>query len=151
MNPLPWQYSDGGRVDAGYKGSTGDCVVRSIAIATGLPYQQVYDMANEYASKERISKRRKRKGRSSARTGVYKATCRRIMEALGWRWTPTMHIGSGCTVHLREGELPMGRLIVACSKHWTAVIDGVIHDNHDPAREGTRCVYGYWEKPVLTG
>jgi hypothetical protein len=34
---------DGGRAAAGYKGQTGDCVCRSIAIATGKPYQEVYD------------------------------------------------------------------------------------------------------------
>lgn len=22
--------------------------------------------------------------------------------------------------------------------------DGVIRDTHDPSRDGTRCVYGYW-------
>jgi len=27
-----------------------------------------------------------------------------------------------------------------------AVIDGVINDTYDCSREGTRCVYGYWEK-----
>ncbi len=40
----------------------------------------------------------------------------------------------------------MGRLIVSVSKHMTAVIDGVIHDTHNPSRDGTRCVYGYWTK-----
>jgi len=34
--------------------------------------------------------------------------------------------------------------VVACSKHYTAVIDGVIHDTHDPSRDGTRAVYGYY-------
>jgi hypothetical protein len=57
-----------------------------------------------------------------------------------------MHIGSGCTAHLRDGEswVPQGRVIVKVSKHYTALIDGVIHDTHDPSRGGTRCVYGYW-------
>ena len=50
------------------------------------------------------------------------------MESLGWKWTPTMQIGSGCTVHLRADELPSGGLVVSVSKHLTAVIDGVIHD-----------------------
>ncbi len=59
-----------------------------------------------------------------------------------------MAIGSGCTVHLRIGELPAGRLVVSLSKHMTAVIDGVIHDTYDPSRGGTRCVYGYWREPV---
>ena len=56
-----------------------------------------------------------------------------------------MKIGSGCRVHLRERELPSGRLIVSVSRHMVAVIDGVIHDTHDPSRGGTRCVYGYWQ------
>lgn len=56
-----------------------------------------------------------------------------------------MQIGSGCQVHLREDELPSGRLIVKVSKHLTAVINGVIHNSHDPSRDGTRCVYGYWD------
>ena len=36
------------------------------------------------------------------------------------------------------------------SRHITAVVDGVIHDTHDPSRKGTRCVYGYWyqEQPA---
>ena len=42
----------------------------------------------------------------------------------------------------------MGKLVVNVSKHSTAVIDGVIHDNHDPSRAGTRCVYGYFREPT---
>ena len=55
-----------------------------------------------------------------------------------------MSIGSGCRVHLRADEPPPGRLIVKISRHYTAVIDGVIPDTHDASRGGTRCVYGYW-------
>lgn len=135
-------FDDGGRAAAGYKGQTGDCVCRAIAIASGLPYQHVYDLLNDYT---KISTKRQPR-RGSARTGIYKPTTRRVLEDLGWLWTPTMAIGSGCRVHLRDGELPTGRLIAAVSKHVVAVIDGVIHDTHDPSREGTRCVYGYWRK-----
>jgi hypothetical protein len=49
-------------------------------------------------------------------------------------------------VHLKESELPSGRIIVAVSKHLTAVINGEIHDTYDCSREGTRCVYGYYVK-----
>jgi hypothetical protein len=140
---LAFQFDDGGRKAAGYKGKTGDCVVRSVAIAAGLPYQQVYDSVNKLSTRERTGKRKR--GISNARTGVYKATTRKLLESLGWEWTPTMEVGSGCTVHLRADELPPGRLIVSVSGHLTAVIDGVIHDTHDPSRRGTRCVYGYWQ------
>ena len=84
--------------------------------------------------------------RSSARSGVFRKTCQRVMESLGWCWVPTMKIGAGCRVHLKAAELPRGRLIVRCSKHTTALIDGIIHDTHDPSRGGTRCVYGYFTK-----
>ena len=70
-----------------------------------------------------------------------------------------MFIGSGCKVHLLAEELPSGRLIVRLSGHLCAVIDGVIHDTHDPQRAtlifdpgcaqgriAQRCVYGYWSK-----
>jgi hypothetical protein len=139
---LPYVFDDGGRKAAGYKGKTGDCVTRAIAIATGKPYQEVYDAINALAANERTGKRKR--GRSSSRTGVYGTTQRKYLASIGWKFTPTMQIGSGCKVHLAKGELPMGRLIVSVSKHTTAVIDGVIHDTHDCSREGTRCVYGYF-------
>ena len=143
---MKYVYDDGGRAAAGYKGVTGDCACRAITIATGLPYQQVYDDINELGAAERMSKHRRRRGKSSARNGIWKPTMKRYMNRLGWTWTPTMFIGSGCKVHLREGELPMGNLIVACSRHLVAVVDGVVHDIYDPTRDATRCVYGYWSK-----
>jgi hypothetical protein len=137
-----WIWDDGGRRAAGYTGLSGDCVTRAVAIATGRSYQEVYDAINRLAQRERRGSRKR--GVSSARTGVYRATIRRLMESFGWRWTPTMQIGSGCTVHLRAAELPAGRIVVALSKHVSAVIDGVVHDTQDPSRDGMRCVYGYW-------
>ena len=35
---MNWVYDDGGRNAAGFRGKAGDCVARSIAIATRLPY-----------------------------------------------------------------------------------------------------------------
>ncbi len=134
---MPFIYADGGRAAAGFKGETRDCVTRAIAIATGQDYQAVYDDLNALAKARGEST-------SSARTGVQKPTTRAYMASLGWAWVPCMGIGTGCTVHLAPGELPMGRLVVQCSRHVVAVIDGVVHDTHNPSRGGTRCVYGYW-------
>lgn len=133
-----FNYNDGGRAKAGYKGTTGDCVTRAIAIVTELPYQQVYDMINNFAVSER-------KKKSNARTGVTKKTTRKILLSLGYEWIPTMHIGQGCNIHLKADELPSGRLLCSVSKHLVAVIDGVINDIYDPSRSGTRCVYGYYK------
>ena len=143
---MKFNYNDGGREEAGFKGKVGDCVCRAIAIATELPYKEVYDLINKFAKSERTGKRKK--GVSSARNGVYKNTIKKVMEHLGWKWIPTMFVGKGCTTHLRDGELPMGRLVVSVSRHETAVIDVVINDTYDCSRGGDRCVYGYFVKVI---
>lgn len=140
---MNFTYNDGGRSQFGFKGTSGDCVARSIAIASGMPYDEIYNRIFDHSLGERRSKRGKR---SSPSKGVF--TSRKwfneFMAAIGFKWVPCMQIGSGCKVHLRADELPQGRLVVSLSKHLTAVIDGVIHDTHDQSRNGTRCVYGYW-------
>ena len=142
-----FNYNDGGREAAGFKGKTGDCVTRAIAIAAQLPYREVYEALSEGSRNQRITKHSTRK--SSARNGVNtkRKWFKDFMTAQGWVYVPTMAIGSGCRVHLRADELPQGRLVVQVSKHYTAVVDGVIHDTYDCSRDGTRCVYGYWVKP----
>lgn len=144
MIDIKFQYNDGGRADAGYKGKTGDCVVRAIAIASGKPYQEVYDAINLIAKDERVTKKMRR--RSASRTGVYRKTYEKYLKTIGFKWIPTMQIGQGCTVHLRPDELPVGRIIVRVTSHVTTMIDGVINDTYDPSRGGTRCVYGYYIK-----
>lgn len=141
---MEWVCDDGGRSAYFKAENVGDCVCRAVAIATGKDYMQVYDDINRLAKSERTGRRKK--GKSSARNGVYKGTIRKLMEEYDWVWQPTMHVGQGCTTHLRESELPSGRLVVSVSKHVTAVIDGVLHDTYDCTRDGTRCVYGYWSE-----
>lgn len=151
---MPYVFDDGGRQDAGYVGRAGDCVTRSIAIASGRPYTEVYA-----ALARGMGEQRKSKG-ATARNGI--TTSRKwfkdYMRGIGFTWTPTMRVGEGCKVHLLKGELPMGRLVVAVSKHYTAVVDGVIRDTYDPTRATIwndengkrmthRCVYGYWVAP----
>jgi hypothetical protein len=140
---MEFKFNDGGRAAAGYKGDAGDCVTRSIAIATGRSYQEVYDALNTI--KGSLRQTRGVRG-SSARTGVSRTIYERYLVSLGWHFVPTMKIGSGCKVHLRAKELPMGALIVRVSKHLTTVVDGVIHDTHDCSRNETRCVYGYYQE-----
>jgi hypothetical protein len=168
-------FNDGGRRLAGFAGVAGDCVTRSIAIATEQPYLDVYRALADGTATARSMRGCKSRGRT-ARNGIQtrRQWFKRYMQSIGWTWTPTMLIGSGCTVHLDEAELPSGRLVVAVSKHYTAVINGVIHDTHDPTDraatlyplhsaevpkgatklangngwiyEPRRCVYGYWSK-----
>jgi hypothetical protein len=124
-----FQYNDGGRQDAGFKGIAKDCAVRAIAIATQLPYDKVYRELNHNYSK-----------------GTPKHMSKAYLARLGWKWTPTMGIGTGCKVHVKAEELPNGRLVLQLTHHLAAMIDGVLHDTHDCSRNGTRCVYGYWSR-----
>jgi len=141
---IRFEYDDGGRSDAGFKGSAGDCVARAIAIAAGLPYDAVYQRLAAETGKQRAGKKGKRPATAREGINTTRKWFKDYMAELGFRWIPTMSIGQGCKTHLRADELPTGRLVVAVSKHYTAVIDGVVHDTHDCSREGTRCVYGYW-------
>lgn len=170
---MQFTYNDGGRAEAGYKGHVGDCVARSIAIASGLPYKEVYDFLAKGNGTQRTSKRKLQKIKDAyAAKGLpfdtpeYKAYVKKrtkvktaangintkrkwfadYMTSLGFVWVPTMQIGSGCKVHLTETELPKGTLIVNVSKHFTTVIDGVLNDTYDCSRGGNRCVYGYYIK-----
>ncbi len=166
---MEFKYNDGGRAIAGYKGSAGDCVCRAICIATGKPYEEVYEILAQGNKTQRKGKRegKSKAGKKTANLGIN--TTRKwfadYMASLGFTWTPTMFIGQGCKVHLCKEELPSGTLIVNVSKHFTTVIDGVIHDTFNPQRgkpeqtinvdETTtmivptvpeRCVYGYYSK-----
>jgi hypothetical protein len=163
---MPFIADDGGREAAGFKGTAGDCVARAVAIAAELPYAEVCRALADGMGSQRVTKHTKSRHarKASARNGV--STRRKwfkdYMAALGFEWTPTMAIGQGCKVHLVAGELPGGRLIVAVSRHYTAVIDGAVHDTYDPQRhsveigvkdgvpyrkEYDRCVYGFWSRP----
>jgi len=139
--------SDGGRSKYFRGKNAGDCVVRAICNATGRDYKMVYDDINRLAKGERRGSRKK--GISSARNGVYKTTIKKYIEnELGWTWVPTMEIGSGCKVHLREDELPNGTIIVSVARHLTCVKNGVLYDTFDCSKGGKTCVYGYWYNPI---
>jgi hypothetical protein len=168
-------YNDGGRSKY-FKGTGGDCVTRAICIASGMDYLEVYSQlagsnANQRKGKKEGSKAGKRTALRGINTG--RQWFKDFMRSIGFTWVPTMLIGQGCKVHLCAEELPQGRLIVAVSKHYTTMIDGIINDTFDPRRDihctrpndGTlragewlhedgdvvcsiqrRCVYGYWIK-----
>ena len=147
-------YDDGGRAAAGHTPKK-DCVTRSIAIATGKPYQEVYNSIARLSHNERRGKHKR--GISHPSTGVYKATLIKYMNSIGWQWKS--HASCSLAAYnlqcsqiscpltrLHMNELPGGRLVVAVSRHLTAVINGVMHDTHDGSHNGLRCVYGFFKK-----
>ena len=144
-----YKFNQGGWT-RGYK-HRGDCGPRAVAIATDQPYQTVYDELQRRQEDWRIKSNSSwaynvKPHRNKVHFGTHKKIVREYLEELGWKWKPTMFVGSGCKVHLKANELPKGRILCVVSNHFVAVIDGVINDTYDPSREGTRCVYGYFYK-----
>ena len=129
---MEFKYNDGGRSKY-FKGEARDCVTRAIAIATNRDYKEIYNEVAKIIG-------------YTPRNSVKKKDTRKVMEKLGFKWVSCMGIGTGCTTHLRDGELPNGTIICRVTAHITCIIDGVINDTFDPSRDGTRCVYGYWYK-----
>lgn len=171
-----FKIDDGGRSKY-FPGTGGDCVARSIAIITGRDYMDVYNELAEGNKSQRKSKNDRGRNKKSALEGisVKRKWFKDYMFDQGFKWVPTMEIGSGCTTHLCSGELPKGRLILSLSRHYTSMINGVIHDNYSPQRiwtrnhigeipktnefihengktihEEKRCVYGYWILNIIT-
>jgi hypothetical protein len=161
---MQFQKDDGGRAAAGCKGSAGDCVARSIAIASQRPYEEIYDRLAEGNASQRRGKHQKTgHGKRSARDGIFtgRKWFKDYMRELGFEWVSCMGVGEGCHTHLKNDELPVGRLVLSLRRHYAAVIEGVLHDTFDssPARtyeiiengvvvgskECYRCVYGYWQ------
>ena len=129
---MKFKKNDGGRGVYFTASKVGDCVTRAIAIATNKDYKEVYDDIAHIVG-------------YTPRNGVRKTDVKKLMKHFGGRWVSCMAIGSGCTTHLRDDEIPMkGNIVCKLSKHVVAVIDGVINDTYDASRDGSRCVYGYW-------
>lgn len=129
---LKFVYDDGGRIKYFKAANVNDCVVRSIAIATGRNYKQVYDETRHLVG-------------YTPRNGVYQKDVKRVMQHFGGSWVSCMQFGEGCKAHLTDNEIPMrGNVVCSLSKHVVAVVNGVMHDTYDSSRNGTRCVYGYW-------
>ena len=133
---IGYRYDDGGRASAGYRGETGDCVVRAIAICTGEDYRSVYaTMAehmksngyaasgNAYATRERNRKAPRRRGQLTA-----KRVQDRVLEAYGFTKVrlPAGERPTYAEVHHRYGDC-----VVGTTKHVAAIVDGALRDTFD--------------------
>lgn len=128
--------TDGGRAEAGYKGTANDCVTRAFAIATGLPYQVAYDELRRFLSNCFEG--------GSPRSGVSMEVTRRFYGRMGWKFVDTMMVGGGKKFTI--DDLPSGKVIALLDHHVSVVIDGTIHDAYDPTVDGNDSVLGYWSK-----
>ena len=130
---MAYVYNDGGRADAGYKGSAGDCGARAMAIALDLYYKQAYDVladANKEAGRPR-----------SARNGINKDVYSKVLERNGWVWhSAPKFVGRKAYA----SDMPQGTVIARMAGHYACIIDGVPHDTFDCSH---KMVYGFWAKP----
>lgn len=137
---MKYVFNDGGRLRAGYTGAASDCVTRSIAIATGKPYVEVYEYLNKLIGLSSVEKIRK----STASTGVYRETYEIMLRMMGWKY---VIVWKPATDYLLE-SLPKGRLILSVHKHMTTLINGVVHDTFNPFESKTkrRILQGFYIK-----
>ena len=117
---IKYQYNDGGRKAAGYKGQARDCVCRAIVIATGLDYKEVY----KYLAQLHYE----RFGTKTARNGTDNQDTLKAMKHFGFekvslidRLKPTYTQAFG----------EFGNCVVKTTRHVAAIKDGALQDTFD--------------------
>jgi len=152
-----FHFNDGGRAAAGFTGSSGDCVVRAIAIATGKSYREAHNaLQNGLRHQIEIERRQgleygfahQTKQKPTPLTGLTSKVYGPYLKWLGWEYVHKPPKADGKPLRLQPRLMPKGRLIVQVSRHLVAVIDGVIHDTYYSALRGRRPIQGwYFRKP----
>jgi hypothetical protein len=132
---MDWIYDDGGSGT----GDHNDCVTRSISIAAQLPYAGVYERVSDLAANHVYEDGTDYEDHCGLFSGpdmigaVPSAAVESYLTELGFVWH---RCGLG------DPPLPTtGRLIVEMPAHYTAIIDGVVHDTWDCRG---RPVEAYW-------
>ena len=125
-------YNDGGRSEAGLKGSAGDCGARAMAIALGMDYKTAY---------KELAQANKDKGfAKSARNGIYKDIYADVLAKHGWVWVSAPKFDGR---KAKCSDMPTGTVIARQAGHYVAVINGLAQDTWDCSQ---KMVYGYWAK-----
>lgn len=141
MKSLRFKKHDGGRHDAGFKGKTGDCVTRAIAIATKQGYRKTYNELGE------LYKEMTHGLETSPRSGVETPVFCNYLTRLGWAVavTPNAYLS----------DIPRAGVYIAdlSSRHVVTVIDGVVYDTWDSRRSnrtksGSPKMNGYFYLPA---
>jgi len=126
-----WIYTDGGRAAAGRKGLAGDCAVRALAIIENIAYSEAYRLCYK-------------KGFRAVK-GMSAPKFNNLLVEMGYQWQATQAKKSEPRLKLHEIT---GTGVARVSRHFVAIINGYIFDNHDSRRlPKGRCVYGVWRKP----
>lgn len=129
---MEWKLNDGGRSETELQETTGACVFRAIAIATGKPYQVVYDELMERCLKANPNF----KG-----TGVDAYVMEDYIFQMGWEWEPIMP-----NRPLEDQYVPEGTVMLLVGDHLVASIDRVLHDAVDTRQLGLKMSGYYYKK-----
>ena len=130
---------DGGREIAGYKGSgVGDCVPRAICIANGLKYRETRGHL------DKLNMEMSGGLDTSTQNGTSTPVSHKFLSDRGWE------------VVLTKGQylkdIPQKGTYIAClTRHYVAVIDGVVRDTWDSRKsKRTKCgspkMRGYYKR-----
>ena len=92
-----------------------------MAIASGMPYSEVYqklrDLTKAWLAKpvrgrrQRWSRERVARHGGSPRNGVPRERLRQYLPCLGWTWTPTMQVGAGSRCIFDPTSCRAGKLV----------------------------------------
>lgn len=132
---MKFNFNDGGRSKAGYKGSARDCGARAMAIALNIDYKIAY-LTLAQANKDKGFAK-------SARDGIYKDVYSDVLKKYGWIWKASpKFVGRKA----KCSDMPTGCVIARQAGHFVAVIDGIPNDTFDSSQ---KIVYGYWIKETI--
>ena len=132
---IGYVYDDGGRMDSGRRGHTGDCLTRAISIVSGDPYDYVYKCVSEtmnrygygksgnvYYTRSKSNNTKKTRRRPGIGTVQLK-----ILEEYGFK---KMKLDSVKPTYTEAYEI-YGNCIVTTTKHFAAIVDGNLSDTFD--------------------
>ena len=129
---LEFHYNDGERKDAGFRGMTGDCLFRAIAIATGLPYLDVYSNVSSTMKNHgyRASGNAYLQTRALRKPGMLpvRAVQSLVLMDYGFAKVP---LPPGPRPTYAQAFQQYGTCIVSTKGHVTALMDGALQDTFD--------------------
>lgn len=138
---LGFTRTDGGRHDAGFKGSAGDCAVRAAAIALQQPYRQTYRELSDYMAEMTGGMDR------TIRNGCGHAVFHRYLT--DHDWLPFAFTG---TAYMNDETIPTeGTVVCVLHRHFVTVINGRVYDSWDSRKDRrTKCgqpkLQGYYTR-----
>ena len=124
-NLPPFEWNDGGREDAGFKGYTGDCVIRAIAIATGIDYKYVYDTVKTIAKNWKGNTKKAERIRAfKVSRGTPVALAEKFLFDNGW-------VKVKGKLRVDDNKFKTGNFVLSVRSHFASMKDGIYMDTWD--------------------